>query len=66
MGAVEHFSGEYAAYALLAHPETLLGGKAMLWISLWAWIVMFGLIVYCSFYSPTVGDRAVAGTLSHG
>ncbi len=30
MGAVEHISGEYAAYALLANPETLLGGKAML------------------------------------
>jgi hypothetical protein len=52
MGAVEHFSGEYAAYALLAHPETLLGGKAMLWISLWAWIVMFGLIVYLLLLFP--------------
>jgi hypothetical protein len=30
-GAVEHFSSEYAIYALLAHPEALAGGKAMLW-----------------------------------
>jgi hypothetical protein len=27
-GAVEHFSGEYAVYALLAHPEAILGGTA--------------------------------------
>jgi hypothetical protein len=53
MGAVEHISGEYAAYALLANPETLLGGKAMLWISLWAWIVMFGLIVFLLLLFPT-------------
>ena len=32
-GAVEHFSSEYAIYALLAHPEALAGGKAMLWQS---------------------------------
>ena len=50
MGAVEHISGEYA---LLANPETLLGGKAMLWISLWAWIVMFGLIVFLLLLFPT-------------
>ena len=29
-GAVEHLSGEYAVYALLARPEALMGGKAML------------------------------------
>jgi hypothetical protein len=45
MGAVEHFSSEYAVYALLAHPEALTGGKAMLWFCIWVWIVMFGLIV---------------------
>src|SRR5829696_7769354 len=52
MGAVEHFSGEYAAYALLANPEMLLGGKPMLWVSLWAWIFMFGLIVYLLLLFP--------------
>jgi hypothetical protein len=45
MGAVEHFSSEYAIYALVAHPEALAGGKAMLWLCIWVWIVMFGLIV---------------------
>ncbi len=44
-GAVEHLSGEYAVYALLAHPEALMGGKAMLWLQGWFWILMFGLIV---------------------
>src|SRR5215207_3331493 len=39
MAAVTSFCGEYAAYALLAHPEPLLGGKVMLWLGLWAWIL---------------------------
>jgi hypothetical protein len=44
-GAVEVFSGEYAVYSLLARPEALVGGKAMLWIQNWFWIPIFGLIV---------------------
>jgi hypothetical protein len=53
LAAVEHFSGEYAIYALLApHPEALVGGKAMLWISLWAWILFFGLIELLLFLFP--------------
>ena len=52
-GAVEHFSSEYAIYALLAHPEALAGGKAMLWLCIWVWIVMFGLIVYLILLFPS-------------
>ena len=53
LAAVEHFSGQYAIYALLApHPEALLGGKAMLWASLWAWILFFGLIEFLLFLFP--------------
>jgi hypothetical protein len=52
MGAVEHLCGEYAAYALLAHPEALPGGKVMLWLSLWVWILMFGFIVYLLLLFP--------------
>jgi hypothetical protein len=52
MGAVEHFSSEYAIYALVAHPEALAGGKAMLWLCIWVWIVMFGLIVYLILLFP--------------
>jgi two-component system NarL family sensor kinase len=52
MGAVEHFSSEYAIYALLAHPVALAGGKAMLWLCIWVWIAMFGLIVYLILLFP--------------
>jgi hypothetical protein len=52
MGAVEHFSSEYAIYALVAHPEALAGGKAMLWLCIWVWVVMFGLIVYLILLFP--------------
>jgi hypothetical protein len=51
-GAVEHFSSEYAIYALLAHPQELAGGNAMLWLCNWVWIVMFGLIVYLILLFP--------------
>ena len=51
-GAVEHFSSEYAIYALVAHQQALAGGKAMLWLSNWVWIVMFGLIVYLILLFP--------------
>jgi hypothetical protein len=52
MAAVTSFCGEYAAYALLAHPEPLLGGKVMLWLGLWAWILFFGLIEFLLFLFP--------------
>ena len=52
MAAVTSFCGEYAAYALLAHPEPILGGKVMLWLGLWAWILFFGLIEFLLFLFP--------------
>ena len=53
LAAVQHFSGEYAIYALRApHPEALLGGYAMLWVSLWAWILAFGLIEFLLLLFP--------------
>src|SRR5829696_2895674 len=54
LGAVEHFSGEYAVYALLAQPgPPLAGGEAALWLSLWPWILMIGLIVFLLLLFPT-------------
>ena len=54
MAAVESFSSEYAIYALIApHPEPLLGGKVMAWLSIWVWILMFGLIVFLLLLFPT-------------
>ena len=52
IAAVEHFSGEYAVYALVARPDSLTGGKAMLWMSNWVWIFMFGLIVFLLLLFP--------------
>jgi hypothetical protein len=53
MAAVTTFCGEYATYALLAHPEPLLGGKITIWLGLWAWILFFGLIEFLLFLFPT-------------
>ncbi len=53
MGANQDFSGEYAVYGLLVLSHPLPGARAMLWLSLWAWIIMFGLIVYLLLLFPT-------------
>ena len=50
--AVEHFSGEYAVYALVAHPGSLAGGNVTLWMSNWVWILMFGFIVFLLLLFP--------------
>ena len=53
-GAVEHFSGENAVYALVAQPgPPIAGGKAALWLSLWVWVLMIGLIVFLLLLFPT-------------
>jgi hypothetical protein len=53
IAAVDHFGGEYAVYALLAHPEALAGGKAMLWLQGWFWMLFVGLIVFLLLLFPT-------------
>jgi len=53
VAAVDHFGGEYAVYALLAHPENLVGGKAMLWLQSWFWMLFIGLIVFLLLLFPT-------------
>src|SRR5215204_1266047 len=53
LAAVEHFSGEYAIYALVAQPNPLAGGNAALWIEYWFWIPMIGLIVFLLLLFPT-------------
>jgi hypothetical protein len=50
---VDHFAGEYAVYALLAHPHGLLGGRAMLWLQGWFWMLFIGLIVFLLLLFPT-------------
>jgi hypothetical protein len=53
VAVVDHFGGEYAVYALLAHPEALLGGTAMLWLQGWFWMLFIGLIVFLLLLFPT-------------
>ena len=53
IAAVDHFAGEYAVYALLARSETLLGGRAMLWLQGWFWMLFVGLIVFLLLLFPT-------------
>jgi hypothetical protein len=52
IAAVDHFGGEYAVYALLAHPEALAGGQAMLWLQGWFWMLFVGLIVFLLLLFP--------------
>ncbi len=42
--AVDHFSAEYALYALLAQPTSLPAGEALAWLASWAWILYCGCI----------------------
>src|SRR5215216_6916863 len=53
IAAVDHFGGEYAVYALLAQPHPLPGGKAMLWLQGWFWMLFVGLIVFLLLLFPT-------------
>jgi hypothetical protein len=53
IAAVDHFSGEYAVYALLAQPHSLPAGKAMLWLQSWFWMLFVGLLVFLLLLFPT-------------
>src|SRR5829696_4287907 len=44
VAAVDHFSAEYALYALLAQPTSLPAGEALAWLASWAWILYIGCI----------------------
>ena len=53
IAAVDHFAGEYAVYTLLGLPHTLPGGRAMLWLQGWFWMLFVGLIVFLLLLFPT-------------
>ena len=53
IAAVDHFAGEYAVFALLAQPHSLPGGRAMLWLQGWFWMLFVGLIVFLLLLFPT-------------
>src|SRR5688500_8622486 len=52
IAAVDHFAGEYAVYALLALSHPLPGGRAMLWLQGWFWMLFVGLIVFLLLLFP--------------
>src|SRR5215218_7433283 len=37
LAGIDHLCGEYAVYALLAHPGTLPAGEAGAWVRSWVW-----------------------------
>jgi hypothetical protein len=53
IAAVDHFGGEYAVFALLARLHPLAGGRAMLWLQGWFWMLFVGLIVFLLLVFPT-------------
>src|SRR5215204_1446352 len=53
IAAVDYFSGEYSLYALLTQPHSIPGGRAMLWLQGWLWMLFVGLIVFLLLLFPT-------------
>src|SRR3712207_8532870 len=80
VGAVLLFSGEYAAYSLLARPGSLPAGELFAWIASWLWVVHTGLFAFLGLLFPDgrpptprwrafawfVAAAVVAGTLGAG
>jgi hypothetical protein len=52
IAAVDHFGGEYAVYSLLVRSEALPGGRAMLWLQSWFWMLFVGLLVFLLLLFP--------------
>jgi hypothetical protein len=48
-----HFTSEYATYALLAAPGTLLAAEAAAWIYSWIWVPSLGFIVFLPLLFPS-------------
>src|SRR5215211_684072 len=51
--SIQLFGGEYAIYALLAHPNSLPAGEAMAWIVSWTLPIIIGLSVFYILLFPT-------------
>ena len=66
LAAIVLFSSEYAAYALLAHTDSLPGGLAMAWVRSWVWVPYLGLfvllfLVFPGGWPPTLALRWYTG-----
>jgi hypothetical protein len=51
--SIDHFSAQYAIYALLAQPGSLPAGEALAWIASWVAHVELGLVVIAFLLFPT-------------
>jgi hypothetical protein len=49
---LDHFCGEYAIYALLAHPGSLPAGQAAAWVASWLWAPYSALLVFLALLFP--------------
>jgi hypothetical protein len=49
---VDHFSAEYAAYALLEPSGSLPAGEAFAWLTSWVWVFGLGLVVFLDLLFP--------------
>jgi hypothetical protein len=58
--AIVLLSSEYAAYALLAQPNSLPGALAMVWIRAWVWVPYVGLFVLLFLVFPDGWPRSRA------
>jgi hypothetical protein len=58
--AIVLLSSEYAAYALLAQPDSLPGALAMAWIRAWVWVPYVGLFVLLFLVFPEGWPRSRA------
>jgi hypothetical protein len=51
--SISHFAAQYATYALLAQPDSLPAGEAMVWIVSWVLPIINGLTVFYILLFPT-------------
>jgi hypothetical protein len=52
LASIDHFCGEYAIYALLAHPGALPAGEAGAWVRSWVWDVYIGVGMFLVLLFP--------------
>jgi hypothetical protein len=52
VAGLDHFCGEYAIYALLAHPGSLPAGQAAAWVPSWVWVPFTALICFLVLLFP--------------
>ena len=52
LAGIDHFCGEYAIYALLAHPGALPAGAAGAWVRSWVWVLFIGVGMFLVLLFP--------------